>query len=220
MPDRRYTDAEVAEIFRRATTDPAPAPHAAEGFSLAELQAIGSEAGIAPVAVADAARSLEMVEPVTTDTLLGLPIAVRHAVELGREIRDAEWDRLVVAARETFRAEGRIRHEGSIRQWSNSNLRMWLEPGTRGHRLRFQTLNGHARRMILSGIAALGLATVVSVATLASGVPDPIDRLTGMMIVAVAGAAMLTRGVWGLRNWAARRAAEFRELAGKVKGGE
>ncbi len=215
---RRYTDTEVTEIFRRAAAEPPPSPHAAEGFTLAELQAIGGEVGIAPESVAAAARSLERTEPAATDTLLGLPIAVRHAVTLDRQLGDAEWDALVVAARETFSAEGRLQAQGSFRQWRNGNLKVLLEPGAEGSRLRFQTLNGHARRMIFGGSAALATAAVLLGVTAFTGVAGVPYDLSPVIWLGLLGAAMLTRGVWGLRRWAARRQAQFRELAARAAG--
>lgn len=218
MPDRRYTDDEVAEIFRRATAEPPPRHAGSEGMSLVQLQEIGREVGLAPETVASAARSLDTPAPTAPETLLGLPIGVRYAVELDRRLSDDEWDQLVVAARDTFAARGVLRTDGAFRQWTNSNLQMLLEPSTGGHRLRFQTLNGHARRMILAGTGLLGVVVVVTGVTVVSGVPDAAERLTGLVIPALIGAAMLSRGLWGLRAWAARRARQFRELADKVKG--
>jgi hypothetical protein len=218
MPDRRYTDSEVTEIFRRATAAPPPRHAGSEGMSLAELQDIGHEVGLAPEAVTAAARSLDAVEPAAPETLIGLPIGVRHAVELDRRLGDAEWDHLVVAARDTFAARGNLRADGAFRQWTNGNLQMLLEPGADGHRLRFRTLNGHARRMILGGITMLGVATTLSAVTLLSGVPDVADSLQGMAILGLIGAAMLARGLWGLRDWAARRQAQFQRLADMARG--
>jgi hypothetical protein len=54
MTARRYSDTEIAAIFRTATEDPQQLPREVpreEGLSLVELQAIGREVGIAPEAV-------------------------------------------------------------------------------------------------------------------------------------------------------------------------
>src|SRR5690348_13925499 len=62
MTDRRFNDDEVAAIFARATD----AQHtgqrqssSGEGLTLAELQEIGREVGIAPELITQAATSLE-----------------------------------------------------------------------------------------------------------------------------------------------------------------
>jgi hypothetical protein len=218
MPDRRYTDDEVAEIFRRATEQPPRLGPAADGLTLAELKEIGREVGIPADAVAAAAHSVGVAPHAGTQTMLGLPIGVSSTAILDRSISDAEWDQLVVAARETFAARGTLRQDGAFRQWTNGNLHMLLEPTENGHRLRFRTLNGHARTMIFSGIAAVGVAGAVTAAALLSGAPEVAARLDGMAIMGLVGVAMLTRGVWGLRGWAARRRAQFVELAGRLRG--
>src|SRR6185503_7153045 len=125
MPERRYTDEEVAKIFERA----AEAQQAArkqltsgespEGMTLAQLQEIGKEVGISPELVAQAARSVALPVRATGRKFLGLPIGVGRTVDLERRLTDAEWDQLVVDLRETFDAKGTIRHEGSFRQWTN-----------------------------------------------------------------------------------------------------
>ena len=62
MTERRYSDEEVDAIFTRASEVEHDAPQrlqSAEGRTLAELQAIGREAGLSPEAVAQAARALD-----------------------------------------------------------------------------------------------------------------------------------------------------------------
>jgi hypothetical protein len=216
MPDRRYSDDEVTEIFRRATEQPPRLGAATDGLTLAELTEIGREVGISEATMTAAARSVDAAPPSATQTLLGLPIGVARTVTLDQPVSDAEWDQLVVAARETFAARGTLRQDGAFRQWTNGNLQVLLEPTEVGHRLRFRTFNGHARRMIFGGFAALGVAGVITAAALLSGTPEATERLDGMAIIALAGAAMLTRGIWGLRRWAARRQAQFVELAGRL----
>ncbi|MEJ2503740.1 MAG: hypothetical protein P8177_10590 [Gemmatimonadota bacterium] len=59
MSERRYTDEETAAIFERAAQaevrGPTPAATPGEGRTLAELQAIGAEAGLSAELVARAA---------------------------------------------------------------------------------------------------------------------------------------------------------------------
>ncbi|MEO8480091.1 MAG: hypothetical protein ABI542_10720, partial [Gemmatimonadota bacterium] len=78
MTNRRYTDDEMTEIFRRATEatpQSVPPSAGATGMSLAELQEIGVEAGIPADQIALAAQSLD--QPVAlgpvTQRMLGLP---------------------------------------------------------------------------------------------------------------------------------------------------
>jgi len=63
MTDRRYNDDEVSAIFLAAAEGPQATSLSvprSEGLTLADLQEIGREVGIAPEAVAQAARGLEL----------------------------------------------------------------------------------------------------------------------------------------------------------------
>src|SRR5216110_411875 len=152
MADRRYSDKEIAAIFRAATELPPIAERAEvprdEGLTLADLQAIGREVGISADAVAQAAQAIDVRPSAASRTFLGLPIGVARTVNLNRLLTDEEWERLVVQLREVFNARGRTRSEGSLRQWTNGNLQVLLEPTDTGHRLRFRTVHGAARASI------------------------------------------------------------------------
>src|SRR4051812_7964811 len=142
---RRYDDKEIAAIFRAAADGPQPSSPDVprdEGLTLAELQTIGREVGIAPDAIARAAGSLDVRRESESRTLFGLPIGVARTVNLNRRLNDDEWERLVVQLREVFNARGTMRSEGSLRQWTNGNLQVLLEPTATGHRLRFRTVHG------------------------------------------------------------------------------
>src|SRR5205823_12843408 len=172
MAERRYNDKEIAAIFRAATEGP-HGPHpdvpAEEGLTVAELQAIGGEVGILPEAVARAAQALDIRQASAARTLLGLPIGVARTVNLNRRLTDHEWERLVVRLRDVFNARGRTRIDGSLRQWTNGNLQVLLEPTETGHRLRFGTMHGAARAAIGAGFATLGVTTIVTLASVVGG---------------------------------------------------
>jgi hypothetical protein len=61
LPSRRYDDAEIARLFKRATElqarDPQQAEH--DGMTLQELEAVAREAGIDPVLLQQAASELD-----------------------------------------------------------------------------------------------------------------------------------------------------------------
>src|SRR4051812_18391869 len=128
MTDRHYDDDEVAAIFRAATEGAeqsesrALAERSPDGLSLADLQAIAREVGIAPDAIERAAQSLDRprAAPVSR-TFLGLPIGVGRTVILDRRLTDAEWELLVVELRDVFGARGTMRAQGSLREWRNGN---------------------------------------------------------------------------------------------------
>src|SRR5438093_6836070 len=218
MPERRYNDKEIAAIFRAATEAPAPQSQpdvpSDEGLTLTDLQAIGREVGIAPEAVAQAVRALDSRVGAAARTFLGLRIGVARTVNLNRRLTDEEWERLVVQLREVFNARGRTRSDGSLRQWTNGNLQVLLEPTATGHRLRFGTMHGAARASIGAGFAALGVTAVIGIVsvldgTLASSIP-------GMAFLVLAGAGMIASGALRLPRWARLRERQMEALAASI----
>jgi hypothetical protein len=215
MSERRYDDDEVAAIFELAADDrtlaerPASQQH---GLTLDDLQTIGRDVGIAPEAITRAAVALDS-RPVQR-RFFGLPIGVSRTVELNRRMSDDEWERLVVHLREVFHARGTTRRDGSLRQWTNGNLHVLLEPTATGHRLRLGTYHGGARASITAGAASLATmaATVLAAATTGS-----IGRAApGIAMLAVGGLAMIANGAIRLPRWARLRERQLDDLAAEV----
>ncbi|MBM3906749.1 MAG: hypothetical protein FJ363_01600 [Gemmatimonadetes bacterium] len=222
MSERRFNDEEVAEIFRRAAEVPQSAADAlspSSGLTLAEVQDIGRQVGLAPDALADAARSLERQEPRFRAKLLGLTVGVGRTVPLGRRVSDEEWERLVVLLRETFDARGRHRVDGSLREWTNGNLQILIEPTAEGDRLRMRTVNAAARAMLSTGVlmlsasAALAAVALVAGPERASGLLEPLLPLVG------GGTAMLAFGARRVYGWARTRLAQMDDIARRVTSG-
>ncbi len=219
MPDRHYSDDETAEIFRRATESDAAPPargNTPAGFSLQQLQEIGREAGISEESVALAARSLDHVAVGRTSRMLGLPFGVGDSADLERRLSDAEWDALVIAARDTFQATGKLRNEGSFRQWSNGNLQMLLEPAERGHRLTFRTTNANLLAQMIGGGASLALGSLMITLGIIGPGSTTSGLLTGGSIIAVAGVTFLASAFARLPTWARRRQEQFRALIARA----
>ena len=217
MTDRRYNDKEIAAIFRAASEGPLSPQREVppeEGLTLADLQAIGREVGISPAAVAQAAQALDIRRETAARTLLGLPIGVARTVNLNRRLTDPEWERLVVQLREVFNARGTTRSDGSLRQWTNGNLQVLLEPTETGHRLRFRTLHGAARASIGAGLAALGVTATVAVATAISGHLG--DAIPEIVLLLAAGMAMIVNGALRLPGWARLRGRQMDALAAQM----
>lgn len=178
MTERRYDEHEVTEIFGRASEaqlEVARQSPSGEGITLAELQAIGQQAGFTPAAVADAARSLDRHEPRFRRQFLGLTVGVGRTVELDHRISTEEWERLVVELRETFDARGNAKSDGGLRQWANGNLQVLVEPTERGDRLRLRTVHVSARMMMTMGAAVLGTTAMVAAGSEDSGDQDARD---------------------------------------------
>ena len=218
MAERRYNDKEIAAIFRAAAEEGPQSPQREvardEGLTLAELQSIGTEVGISSEAVAQAARAVDVRLGAASRTFLGLRIGVARTVNLNRRLSDEEWERLVVQLREVFNARGRTRSDGSLRQWTNGNLQVLLEPTETGHRLRFGTLHGGARASIGAGIAVLGITAIVVISGAVWGTLG--EAIPGIALMAAAGAGMIASGALRLPRWARLREAQMEALAARI----
>ena len=213
MTERRYSDEEVDAIFARASEAEQEGPQrlqSAEGRTLAELQAIGREAGLSSEAVAQAARALDQPSQPSPSRFLGLPLGVARTVTLDRRLTDQEWERLVVQLRETFNARGVLRNEGSFRSWSNGNLQVLLEPDGAGHRVRFRTMNGQSRALMLMGAGMTG----VSLATMIAGMLFPgAESLSQFGSLTLIGVVAFAFGALRLPGWAKLRQSQMEDLS-------
>lgn len=216
MPARRYNEEEVAAIIQRATEAP-DAPQrqmpATEGMTLAQIQEIGREVGVSPDVIARAAAALDQVAKTSTRRMLGIPIGVRHSVELERKITDAEWERLVSDLRDTFDATGYVMQSGSLREWRNGNLSIAIEPTPAGDRIRMRTTNDLARTWMLGGTVVSAAAVFNAIAALSAHHPGKLA--VSALLLAVSG------GLFGLAltrvlPWARLRRAQMKELAERL----
>lgn len=220
MTERRYDEQEVAEIFGRASEaqlGAAPQLPPGEGMTLAEVQEIGRQVGMTAEAVADAARSLDRREPRFRRHFLGLTIGVGRTVELDRRISTDEWERLVVVLRETFDARGNVKSDGGLRQWTNGNLQVLVEPTGSGDRLRLRTVHASARMLLTMGVGVLGSTAVVAALTVSLGLHPLAERLSSLLPLAIMGAATLGLGAARLRGWAATRMRQMDEIAARLR---
>lgn len=224
MPGRRYDEEETRRIFDEASRAPAlpggaSDVRAPEGFTLAELQEIGVEAGLDPDRIARAARRLDVDAGTAASVrrVAGVPIGVSRTVHLPGDFDEADWNRLVVDLRETFGARGRIRTEGAFRAWSNGNLQALVEPTDEGYRLRLRTVKGSARQLFTVGAMGLGMAVLLLVVFALSGRlwSDP-EAWTGPLFLGLMGAGAV--GVTALRlpPWARTRARQMEEVAARA----
>jgi hypothetical protein len=214
MPDRRYDDDEVAAIFQKAAEGQETLPrHAPQGvgLTLADLQEIGREVGIAPEAVAQAAQSMDLGGRAVSQTLFGLPFRVERTVALDRNLTEEEWGHLVVQLREVFNARGTVSASGSLRQWTNGNLQALLEPTATGYRLRLRTVKGSARTSMAAGFAVLGVAAAVAISAATAGQLG--HAVPGIALLSVLGLGMWGNSALRLPAWASRRQRQMEIVA-------
>ncbi len=218
MPERRYDEKEVAEIFKRATEaqlEVARQLPPSEGLTLAEVLEIGRQAGITAESAADAARSLDRHEPRFRRTLLGATVGVGRTVALERRVTTEEWERLVVVLRDTFDARGVVKSDGGLRQWTNGNLQILIEPTEHGDRLRMRTVHVAARNIVTAGVIVLGAIGAVTAVSVATGVPGA--ALQELVPLATMGATLLGVGALRLRGWAATRIKQMDDIAARFR---
>ncbi len=215
MTERRYGEDEVAAIFRYATeeqkTRDVTVP-GSEGLTLAQIQEVGRDVGIGPDAIARAAAVLDHPQGTSVRRFLGFPIRVGRTVELGREVSEAEWQRLVVDLDEIFNAQGVVEARAGFRSWRNGNLRVTIEPGPSGSRLRLGTYHEAAHRVMGIGIAMWGIFAAASGLT-ALG-------YLHWHAASLGAAALILFGVSAVRLpwWARRRLRQMDEVAQKLLG--
>ncbi len=228
--NRRYSEEEIALILEHAgvaqeraqdATSNALAVSRDEGLTLAQLQEIGSEVGIAPEFVARAASAVARGDLVPTQrrSWLGLPVGVSRTIDFGRTVSDDEWDRIVVTLRETFEARGRVQREGAFRQWSNGNLQALLEPTSSGHRLRLVTRKGDVRARALMGGIALATALAIWESVILRGGMVGAGAVLVPSLLALFGAGSLAAIGFQLPRWARTRASQMERISSLVVDG-
>src|SRR5690606_8101710 len=143
---KRFSKDDAAEIFRRAA-EPSRglADESDDGLSLEELKESGAASGTSPALIARAAARVRRGLPAGPPTKgISVQTSVEYGVERSGPLNDIEWDELVAELRRTFAARGKTRYEGRIREWSNGNLRVIVEPAANGWRFRMRTVKGAA----------------------------------------------------------------------------
>ncbi|HEU4454173.1 MAG TPA: hypothetical protein VFR81_13980 [Longimicrobium sp.] len=216
--ERRYREDEVAAIFEAAASrggSGSSALTSGEGLTLAELQTIGSEVGMAPARIAEAAAALDLRRSTLRLTDLGMPVSVRRAVDLPRPPTDREWEMLVAEMRGTFNAKGRDGSRGSMREWSNGNLHALVEPTGTGHRLRLGTTKGDAVPLNRMGATGLVMALVSLLALFFTG--ELPDGLFLPLVFAAMGGGTLAYNALRLPAWAREREEQMELVAAQAR---
>jgi hypothetical protein len=216
--ERRYQEDEVAEIFEAASApalsrgDPAPN----QGLTLAELQAIGREVGIAPERIAEAAASLARSQPsLPRRTELGMPLSAAHVIDLPRALTDREWALVVADLRETFNARGHEASQGVTRQWANGNLHAFVEPTKTGYRLRLGTVKGDALALNRMGGFGIAMGLVVGIVPFVSG--DPAATVSSAVALGGMGVGAFVFNALRLPRWVRLREQQMKEVAERTR---
>jgi len=215
MTERRYGDEEAREIFSLATTGETrdrSLPSDSRGLTLDDLQRIGQEAGIEPARVAEAAEKLDArgkLAPVRRS--FGLPVGLSRVVDLPRAPTDREWEQLISEFRTTFGAQGQATTSGGLRQWSQGNLHISVEPTERGEQLRLSSLKEDAIALNGLGVVLGGMSVLMTALVAAAGKPGKALVVLGMF----GGMSLFAFGANLIRlpRWARERERQMQAIA-------
>ncbi|KPK60771.1 MAG: hypothetical protein AMS21_09360 [Gemmatimonas sp. SG8_38_2] len=217
--ERKYEEREIQEIFKRAASQEdlgSPGPSTGHGLTLAELQEIGRGVGLETSRIAEAAVALDSRrEALPRRKQLGMPISVGRIVELQRAPTDREWELLVAELRRTFGAHGKVVSQGSLREWTNGNLHVCVEPTATGHRLRLGTRKGNAMEANVMGFVFLALGVVTLGAVLLKG--GAADDLFLSGVFAAMGAGAFAFNALRLPRWAREREEQMESIADRAR---
>jgi hypothetical protein len=208
-------------------------------LTLVQLRDIAAEVGLDPERVASAALALDQADAArgrvpavdrargeveTADRLpleparrtrLGAPLAVGKVVDLPRPPTDAEWQILVGEMREMFGARGELSASGALRDWSNGNLHISVEPTEEGHRLRLATLKGSAAAGEATGLAMGAFGILLAAMLLFTGEAEGALMLGG--ILGGSSALYLGGNAILLPRWARERRDQFERIGERAR---
>jgi hypothetical protein len=167
--DRHYSDQEVALILRKAAQldTGAAAPDAGEGLSLAEIERIAREVGIAPDVVARAAALISSEVPGTAARIFGGPANFRAEHEAGGTLPRERYGDVVEAIQRALDKSGKVSEvlDGLEWQTEGETTRVTVAVRPAAGRTRVQILVDRGGSAVLAylpfGLAALigGAAT-------------------------------------------------------------
>ena len=215
MTKRRYGEEEVREIFSLAAaggTRERSLPAESGGLTLDELQRIGQEAGIEPARVAQAAERLDARgRPAPIRRSFGMPIGVSRVVDLPRAPTEREWEQLISHFRTTFGTPGLATTSGGIREWSQGDLHIAVEPTERGEQLRLSHLKTDAQALNGLGVVMGVMSMIMGATVTAAGKPEKAVVVFGMFggMALAAFAANVIR----LPGWARERERQMEAVA-------
>lgn len=185
MSERRFTDDETAAILRRsAIQDDAQAnTNSIVGYTLAEIQAIGLEAGIDPQHIAESAAFVESRERSDTSWFIGAPTACHFEYVVPRELADSQLLGLVDEVRLALDMPGQVSQVPGGLEWVEDTDRpepVWvslrIQDGTT--RIQLRSKKRLVAAAILSGTTGAG----GFLAVIGSSLLGPLD-LTSVLLV-------------------------------------
>ena len=117
--EKKYTEKEVREILKKAVEkEPSHALIKSEGLSLAELKAIGKEAGIDPGRMEDAAHAVALRGSNRPNRILGAPTALSFERKVDGTFNPDDTPEIVSIIRKTTGQQGTVWEIRGSLEWS------------------------------------------------------------------------------------------------------
>jgi hypothetical protein len=132
-------------------------------------------------------------------------------VDLPRAPTDREWEQLISQFRTTFGTQGQATTSGGLREWTQGDLHISVEPTAHGEQLRLSTRNELAVALNALGIITGGMAMIMGAVVAAAGRPEKALVAAGMF----GGMALATfvANVVRLPSWARERERQMEAIA-------
>ena len=199
-PDGGFTDREVRLIFERAGKLDGASDRGERRLSLAEIQEIGSQAGLDPSDVAAAAATIR-AQPIE-ESFSGAPARFRLGARIDQRLGDEGLSALVHAARDATGYHGSVSYGGGGAEWRARSalgaviVSAHVEP--HGTRIDVVVSREDARMLstLASGAAGLGIGGwVATFAAHGLGADLGTSLLAGAATAAASGWG-IARGLW------------------------
>ena len=227
--DPHFPAESARAIFRRAAEHQEMARSAlradANGLSLADLQAVGAEAGIDPEYVAAAAAELSAEDPVDdTPWWYAGPATVSAETVVPGTITDGPvWAAMVHELRDTFGTDGVATQLGDALEWSfelpmgGESTRVDVTPEPHGMRIRITRSKTQAARMGASMGGMLGFSGFFAGAMIFAVTGFSFVGLAFMLMLMAAGAAVAGLTIPLYRRTVRREQREFDRLVDRLE---
>jgi hypothetical protein len=118
IDERKFTDREVREILKRAVeTGSADARVTRRGVSLAELKTIGTEVGIDPARLEEAARAVTQMHEPGSNPIIGIPTVVHYARTVDAELDATRTAAILSIIRRVMGVHGEVSQVSGSVEW-------------------------------------------------------------------------------------------------------
>ncbi|WP_412060513.1 hypothetical protein [Rubrivirga sp. IMCC45206] len=212
-----FSEDDARRIFARAAERQHAVEARGQGLTLAELQAIGREAGLDPDHVAAAVAEMHLLPDAEPVLVSGVDVTPRRSRVLPVDLSDEMWEQCVSRLRRTFGSKGVPSQVGRIREWQSgpgSKLHVVAEPVAGGTRITIESSKAEfARRGNGPNhglFPALGLAALLA-ALFGLGDFEPYVWIVPVL-TAAAGVAYWFGMRAYLARWTATRSGQFEAL--------